>query len=221
MEEKKPLRELVSPKRNIKLDLRTWNALKNLKKANETFNDVVLYLLKERTASVETNNMKAIKYHRKVMFIETSYRSKPAGIEFEYNDVKGEQAEFTLDLKLKKIFFGKKAMNPSVFFGVDSPRKHFHPIYLNLYLKCVVLALEKEFRVSTQNISSRTRMIFDKDFENIARWRKIYYDYSLSEDSFISDIEEPLRLSEEEKADKTVMDSIKNSPSNSIWGAAE
>ena len=59
-------------------------------------------------------------------------------------------------------------------------------------------------------------MIFDKDFENIARWRKIYYDHSLSEDSFINDIEEPLRLSEE-RPDQKIIDSIKKSPSNSAW----
>jgi len=60
-------------------------------------------------------------------------------------------------------------------------------------------------------------MMDNKDFENIAKWRKLYYDYSLSEESFISDVEEPLRLSEEEKISPSIRERIKNSPSNSIW----
>lgn len=55
-----------------------------------------------------------------------------------------------------------------------------------------------------------------EDFENIARWRKVYYDYSLSEDSFISDIEEPLRLSEEEKPNKKIKEAMEKSPSSSL-----
>lgn len=202
-------KELISGKRNIKVDIKTWNALRNLKKANDTFNDVILSLLKERTVAIGGENLKAIKYSRRKVFLETEYDYKPIGAEFEYNDVKQEQANFNLDVKIKKIFYGKKIMNPSEFFGVDSIRKHFNHAFLNIYLKCVVLALEKEFK-------AHTRMIFDKDFENITRWRKTYYEYSLSEDSFINDIEEPLRLSEE-KPDQKIIDSIKKSPSNSIW----
>jgi len=210
MDQTKPLKELASPKRNIKIDLRTWNTLKNLKKPNETFNDVILSLLKERTLSIGNENAKAIKYSRRVLFLETDYDNQSIGVEFEYNDVKSEQTDFTLDLRLKKIFCGKKITNPSVFFGVDNSRKHFHPAYLNIYLKCAALALGKEFKVFS-------RMAFDKDFENIARWRKIYYDYSLSEDSFINDIEEPLRLSEEEKINEKIKETIKKSPSNLLW----
>lgn len=202
-------KELTSAKRNIKVELRTWNTLRNLKKSNETFNDVILSLLKKRTVSVGGENIKAIKYSRKTVFLETNYNFIPLGAEFEYNDVKEEQLDFNLSLKIKKIFYGKKIMNPSEFFGVDNMRKHLHPVYLNIYLKCLALALEKEFKV-------RTWMISDKDFENIARWRKIYYDYSLSEDSFINDIEEPLRLSEE-KLDQRIINGIKKSHSNSLW----
>lgn len=199
------MKEINLPKRNIKVDLRTWNSLKNLKKPNETFNDVVLDLLKERTQSVEGKNVKAIKYNRKTRFLETYYKHKTLGVEFEYNDSKGEQADFCLDLKIRKVFFGKKIINPSVFFGVDSARKHFNPVYLNIYLQCVSLVLAREFRVDT-------RMHHFGDFENIVCWRKVYYDYSLSEDSFISDIEEPLRLSEEEKPNKKIKEAMEKSP---------
>lgn len=202
-------KELASATRNIKVALRTWNTLRNLKRSNETFNDVILSLLKERTLSVGGENLGAIKYSRKTVFLETGYNYKPIGIEFEYNDVKEEQSNFNLDLRIKKVFQGKRIMNPSEFFGVDSLRKHFHKIYLNIYLKCLAIALEKEFKV-------HTGMFLDEEFENIARWRKVYYDHSLSEDSFINDVEEPLRLSEE-KPDQKIIDSIKKSPSNLIW----
>ncbi len=204
---------LPSATRNVKVELRTWNTLKNLKKPNETFNDVILSLLREQTVSVGGENIGAIKYARKTLFLEATYGLISSygtiGAEFEYNDVKKEQTDFNLDLKIKKVFYGKRVMNPSEFFGVDSLRKHFNKTFLNLYLRCVALALEKEFKVST-------RMDFDEDFENIARWRKIYYDYSLSEESFINDIEESLRLSEG-VPDNKIIDNIKKSPSNSIW----
>ncbi len=206
-------KEIPTGKRNIKLDLRTWNTLKNLKKPNETFNDVILFLLKERTVSAEKGNLQAIKYTRMTMFMETDHRFgssyKSVGVEFEYNDIKGQQTDFTLDLKFRKVFFGKRIMNPSEFFGVDNQHKHLHPVYLGIYLKCVLMALKKELKILAYSSNS--------DFENIALWRKIYYDHSLSEESFSSDVEEPLRLSVEEKMSHKIRETIKNSPSNSLW----
>ncbi len=202
-------KELISSKRNIKVELRTWNILRNLKRSNETFNDVILTLLKERTISTIGDNLGAIKYSRRTVFLQTRFRNKSIGIEFEYNDVRKEQSNFNLDLKIKKVFFGKRIMNPSEFFGVDNSRKYFHPAFLNIYFKSVTLALQKEFRVLIQ-------MYIDNDFEDIALWKKTYYDNSLSQDSFISDIEEPLRLSEEIPHQK-IIDNIKKSPSNSVW----
>ena len=239
MQSTTPMRELPSLKRNVKLDIKTWNALRNLKKPNETFNDVILLLLKERTKSIGGDNLKAIKYHRKVLFLESEYQHQHLGVEFEYNDVKNEPSNFTLDLQIKKVFWSRRTKslslqgnasngnseqptsssrvwkmictsNPSIFFGVDYSRKHFNHVYLNLYLKSVGMVLHKEFKVNTG-------MVDDHHFENIIHWRKIYYEHSLSEDSFINDIEEPLRLSEEEKMNEKIKESIKKSLSNSIW----
>lgn len=207
------LRELPSRQKTMKIDIRVWSALKNMKAENETFNDVIKKLLNERTISANQGQISLIKYSRKPMFLTIGYATRfgleNIGVEFEYNDVKGQQTNFTLDLKINKIFFGKKIFNPSVFFGVDSAHKHLNKVYLNLYLKCAAIALEKEFRVSKG-------MYSDKDFEDISKWRKIYYDYNLSEDSFIRDIEDPLRLSEEEKPNKEIAESINSSVSASI-----
>lgn len=197
--------------KTIKVDVRVWTSLKNLKKENETFSDVIKDLLNERTKSIGDDKVKAIKYSRKVYFFKVDSEFGSVGIEFEYNDVKSQQQDFTLDLKVRKIFVGKIVYNPSVFFGLDSQHKHLSPFYLNLYLKFVALALEKEFRV-------HIGMYSDRDFEDIAKWRKMYYDYTLSEESFINDIEEPLRLSEEEDLSKKDKDSINDSVSASIWG---
>jgi hypothetical protein len=190
--------------------MKTWNTLNNLKKTNETFNDVILYLLKERTQSAEKGNLKALKYQRKTLFLETTYKDKPVSVEFEYNDVKEEQTNFTLDLTFRKVFLGRRIFNPSEFFGVNKQHKHLHPAYLGIYFRCVSVALCKEFKTLDP-------MVRDDDFENIARWRKFYYDHSLSEESFINDVEEPLRLSEEEKISLSIKEKIKSSPSNSIW----
>lgn len=209
MSQTSPMRELPSLKRNVKLDIKTWNALRNMKKANETFNEVILSLLKQRTQAMGGDNLKAIKYHRKVLFLEGEYNRKPIGIEFEYNDIKNELSHFTLDLQIKKVFYGQKSMNPSTFFGVDYTHKHFNHIYLILYLNCVKRVLHKEFSVWTG-------ITDDKDIENIVYWKKIYYEHSLSEDSFVNDIEEPLRLSEEEIRNEKIIDNIRKSPSFGI-----
>lgn len=202
------VRELPSLKRNVKLDIKTWNALRNLKKPNETFNEVILAILKERTQSIGGDNLKAIKYHRKVLFLEIEYAGKLIGIEFEYNDVKNEPSAFTLDLEIRKIFYGRRIINPSIFFGIDNSRKHFNQVFLSLYLICVSRALTREFRIQVP---------INQDWGNILFWRKLYHGHSLSEDSFISDIEEPLRLSEEEKMDTKIKERIKKSLSNAIW----
>tara|TARA_Y100000310_G_scaffold300339_1_gene335953 strand:+ start:2201 stop:2845 length:645 start_codon:yes stop_codon:yes gene_type:complete len=209
-------KEIPTNTKTLKVEARIWNTLKNLKKENETFNDVIKELLNERTKAAGNKNIKAIKYHRKIAFIKASYQynlttNSTIGLEFEYNDVKTQQTDFTLDLKIKKVFFGKKIYNSSLFFGVPAYQKHLSPVYLNLYLQCLAFALTKEFRVSFETSSFL-------GFEDITRWRKVYYDYGLSEDSFIEDIEEPLRLSGEEKLTEKKEKQIKNSPAGSIWG---
>ncbi len=204
------IKQLHSNQKTIKIDTRVWVALRSMKKENETFNDIIKGLINQRTVSSEKGQISLINYSRKSSFVEVGYNYKNIGIEFEYNDVKTQQMNFTLDIKINKIFFGKQRFNPSIFFGVDSMHKHLNKVYLNLYLKCISLALEKEFRASN-------RMYSDKDFEDISRWRKLYYDYNLSEDSFIRDIEDSLKLSEEEKPDEKIKQSIKKSVSASIW----
>ena len=210
------LEEIGSYKRNIKVDISIWNILKNLKGNNETFNDVVSGLLKQKTQSIGKENMKLIKYHRKVLFIKTGYSrdnltySHSIGIEFEYNDIKNNVTDFVLDVRIKKIFFKKQILNPSEFFGLDSDHKHLYHTYLNLHLKCIALALDKELKI-------HTRMYEDRDFEDIALWRKVYYDYNLSEDSFINDIQEPLRLSEQDASKEKYIKDIESSMAYSIW----
>lgn len=202
---------LLPPRtKTIKVDIRTWDSLKSLKKENETFDDVIKELLMQRTKAIGNENVKAIKYSRKVLFLKTGYGYKSIGVEFEYNDVKNQKQDFILDLRIKKVFHGKRILNPSIFFGLDSHHKHLSPIYLNIYLKCVALALEKEFKLYPG-------MYSDEDFEDIAQWRKLYYDYNLSEESFINDVEKPLILSEEEHLTEEYKKRISESISGSFW----
>lgn len=195
----KPLPEL---RRNIKVNIRTWNALKSMKKENETFDDVIKDLLGERTQSVGDENIKAIKYHRKTSFFTMAY-CEEIGFEFEYNDVKNHRADFVLDVKIKKVFFRRKVLMPSEFFGTDSPHKHFSKFFMEAYFNAVKEVFKKEFRI-----------ICPTNPYDLTLWRQVYYDYSLSEDSFKDDIEEPLRLSEEEKPSKLWKDKVNDSLSS-------
>jgi len=187
---KSQLDMLASRTKTIKVDVRTWDSLKSMRKENETFNDVIKELLNKRTKSIGDENIKAIKYQRKTDFSNFSYDNNDIGYEFEYNDVKGDKSDFVLDLKIKKIFVGRKSASPSEFFGVDNEHKHYSYYFLTTYLSALSLVFMKEFKVYLKDTENR---------HNLASWRKLYYDYNLSEESFRSDIEEPLRLSEEEK----------------------
>lgn len=208
-EQEKPTKGLPDLKRNIQLDLKVWQALKQLKGNNETFNDVILRLMNKRTKELSSSSMGAIKYERKTQFINARLRFNAGniGVEFEYNDVKGVQDNFTLDIKIRRVFVEKLTYNPSEFFGVMNKQFHHNPLYLNLYLKCVEFVLSKEFRVTSA-------MYSDPDFEDITHWRKIYYDYALSEDSFIEDIQTPLELSVKDKPSAKTVSEIKKSPSD-------
>lgn len=178
--------------KTIKISVRTWDTLKSLKKEDETFDEVIKDLLNERTKSIGNKNVKAIKYKRKIKIYKWSFNNIDLAVEFEYNDVKAEKLDFELDLKIKKVFFGKKIYNPSIFFGVDSEHKHHSSLFLSSYLFGVFTALSSEFKIH--------KVL--NDYESLAEWRQLYNDYNLSEESFINDIEDPLRLSEEDKPSK-------------------
>lgn len=200
--------ELPTRVKTIKVDIRTWDSLKSFKKESETFNDVIKDLLMERTKALGDENVKAIKYRRKTAFFTYRHENKEFGFEFEYNDSKGNKSDFILDLKIKKIFFGKRSLNPSEFFGVDNAHKHYSDYFILVYLHAAALALHKEFRAKFLHYRYQ---IDEETYENIALWRQFYRDYNLSEESFKSDIEEPLRLNETEKPSKAWMERIKKS----------
>ncbi len=218
IEQIKEIKNKVDVK-TIKVDPMIWMSLKKLKKENETFSEVIKNLLKEGTQEIGDENIKLIKYGRKILFLEILIENKKKriglgrfikeniGIEIEYNDVKN-QFVFTLDLKLKKIYYGKTSTNPSIFFGVDEKHKYESIIYLRTYLMCVMRVLTKEFGAS---------VISDYDLEAIVAWRKIYYNYSLSEESFIEDIESPLNLSVTESPNDEQKNNMLNSPSEKGW----
>ena len=68
------------------------------------------------------------------------------------------------------------------------------------------MALEKEFKAKF------SKGYYDiEHYENIALWRKYQYDYNLSEEAFSADIQEPLRLSEDEKIPSKYKNKINNS----------
>lgn len=202
------MNELPTRTKTIKVDVRTWDGLKSLKKENETFNDVIKEFLMERTKALGDKNIKVIKYQRKNAFFTSWYEHQEIGFEFGYNDSKGNKSDFVLDLKIKKVFFNKRILNPSEFFGVDNAHKHYSNFFILIYLQATALALRKEFRA--EFISYRSQ-IDEKDYENIALWRQFYYDYNLSDESFKQDVEEPLRLNEIEKPSKVWRERINKS----------
>jgi len=195
------------PTKTIKVTVRTWDSLKSLKKENETFDDVIKGLLNERTKSIGNENVKAIKYKRKTGFLNITISNKEVGFEFEYNDVKDNKSDFVLDLKIKKVFFGRRAVALSEFFGVDNAHKHYSDFLLIYYLSLARSVLFSEFKVDFN----------DKEKEGNSRWtdlvfwKQLYYNYNLSEESFKADIEEPLRLSEDDKPSEEWKERIKNS----------
>ena len=217
MEEKQQVPESLPSKitefkegfKNVRVETRTWNTLKSLKtNENDTFDDVIKNLLQQRTINSGNENIKLITYGRKTAFFEVNSNIGHIGIEAEYNDVKSNKNEFTLDVKIKKVFHKKRIYNASEFFGVDNEHKHYSSTYLTLYLRACALALKKEFRAYTT--------IGHKDYDNIAIWRKLYYEHSLSEDSFSRDIEKPLRLSEQETPNEHYKKLLQKAPATAV-----
>ncbi len=190
--------------KTIKVDVRVWNSLKSRKRENETFNDVIKDLLMERTQSIGNDDIKAIKYNRKISFF-TYFYGDELGFEFEYSDVKSNRDDFVLDVKIKKIFSGRKIFSPSEFFGVDNAHKHYSKLFMNIYFNALALTLKKEFKIKVLDES-----------ENIAYYRQLYYDFNLSEESFKDDIEEPMRLVEDEKISKIWQKRIDESPAKKL-----
>ncbi len=191
--------DIKAPIKTIRVDTRVWDKLKDLKRENETFNEVILELLNERTKASGNENIKAILYKRKIDFLTVNEFNNEIGIEFEYNDVLGHKSDFELDLKIRKVFFTREVYNPSEFFGVDNAHKQYSEFYLMVYFLAVAQTLKKEFRIG-QFIA-----------QDIVAWRKLYYYYNLSEDSFTNDIEEPLRLSMKDKASPEWQERLNNS----------
>jgi len=203
--------------KTIKIDARVWDSLKSLKKENETFNDVVKELLQQRTKALGNENIKAIKYKREILFFTTVIFGQEIGIESEYNDVKGHKTDFVLDLRIKKIFYGKKQFNPSEFFGADNAHKHYSEIFLEVYLVAVSLAIKREFRTGSLTDYTIVRdNIYYKDYKSLTVWKQLYYQYGLSEESFNYDIEDPLRLSDEDKPAKDWEIKINESTANKV-----
>src|SRR3989344_3621253 len=125
------------PKRTktIKVEIRTWDSLKARKQEYESFDDVIKGLLNQRSKTVGDQNIKAIKYERKIAFFSASLYGETVGVECEYNESKANKPDFVLDINIKKIFFGKKTFNPSEFFGVDNTHKHYSSFFMYVYLK--------------------------------------------------------------------------------------
>lgn len=188
---------------NIQVEKSVWTTLKKLKNSNETFNDVILGLLNQRSKELSNSKMGAIEYSRKTDLMSVGSK---LGITYEYNDVKS-LSSFTLDIKFKKIYFENKSYNPGEFFGVESKFFYVSDIYLSLYLGVLYKILFKEFGVSFNSNSKLVSLLF---------WRNLYSDYGLSEDSFRDDVEFPLGESTNQSLIKKFKKDIANSPSSKV-----
>ena len=165
-------------KTTIKVEYDTWNALRNLKQKDETFDDVIRGLLGKRTTFVVINNVKVIKYDRKVGLVEISKKEELV-IEYSYNDIKNVRLDFVIDLKINIVCRGKKVWNPSIYFGVESANKHQSKLYIEMYLKCVLNVLKEEFGVKVKSFN----------YVDTMQWKKMFDDYKLSTESFKVDVE--------------------------------
>ncbi len=197
-------REISTRMKTLKVDILTWDSLKSLKRENETFNDVIKSLLDQRTKAIGNDNINAIKYQRKTGYLTVAY-SEEIGVEYEYNDVKGNKEDFILDVTLKKVFFRKKIYSPSQFFGVDNAHKHFSLFFIDIYFHALELALMKEFKINVLHQPA-----------NIVYWKQLYNDYRLSGESFTYDVEDLLKLNIDEKPSKEWNDKMKNSLATQI-----
>ncbi len=189
----------------IKVEPLVWGSLKALKKENETFTDVIRELLNERTKTLGNDNFSITRYSKKTDFFEVKYSNNELiGFEYEYNDIKSNKSDFVIDIIIKKIYYKSRSYTPSEFYGVDNDHKHFSPFFMTNYLNLILVILAREYRVSVA-----TNLSFD--IHMLSLWRKAYHEYGLSYESFKSDIENPLKLSLDEKPDPEWQSSMRKS----------
>ena len=184
---------LANATSSIRLSVRTKKMLNELKKGNETDDDVVRKLI-TKDERITSDSIIATKYRRKTSFKEIGN----IGIEFEYNDIIGNE-DYTFDIKIKKIYTENDILNPSVFFNKN-------PEYLEIYLMCVLDVLSKERKVKVTHMYQHEKKLNTTPIKSIVKtaitknlilWKKLYVDYNLSEESFNEDVARILKKAKE------------------------
>ena len=69
-----------------------------------------------------------------------------------------------------------------------------------IYFLAVAQSLKKEFKLGhIFEYAGKDGSVYNIPCTDLVEWRKVYYYYNLSQESFVQDIEDPLRLSKEDK----------------------
>lgn len=212
-------------KTTIKVSQELRSKLAEIGNKDETFEDVIKRLIRraepERSGEIVTSKSSVIQYKRRKEFIEliTQIENKegntlpqeppppplPVGIEYEYNTPSKKEGEWELDIEILKVYYEQKVYNPSEFFGVDNEHKYLSDEFIKIYFEILTEIFIKEFGITQLRSFSLYQEL------SILKWRKIYYENKLSEESFINDVEDVLRNFSERKIDSKTRKQLKSS----------
>jgi len=214
-------------KTTIKVSNELRNKLAEVGKKDETFEEVIWRVIRraeaDRSGEVVTSKSSVIQYKRKKEFVALSMfiRSKGStfgpnvknvsvegvGFEYEYNVPPRKEGEWELDIKIIKVYYMQKTYNPSEFFGVDNEDNYLSDEFTNIYFVILSEILVKEFGIT----KLKGHDYFSSKLLDILSWRKIYYENKLSQESFISDVEDVLRKFSDRQLDEKTKKQIRSS----------
>ncbi len=190
------MKELKSKPKTIKVAIRVWTEIKELKEKGENINDLIENMIYNYKLHKEKTSQNT---RLKKIFIEVN---ENLNLECNYNYIKRYMPDFKIDLKFCKVMTKTLTFNPSHFFGLCGDEKYYSKEYMELYLKTILLILEKELRIKTDLFNVR-------DF-NEQDWIDLYELYKLGNKSLDEDILFYLKKMKD-KPSKDIIDRIKDS----------
>ncbi len=222
-----------SPKENkttIQIDRSIKEALTTLGLKGESYNQIILRLLKgrekdsplpkltpqERPIQLTKGRIILSKHERVIISIESHILILPVShhldygppfvLEISYNKpLNKEDIYYQIDLKIEKIIFDNEVYSPKEFFGVLQKNISYSSDFVYFYLRSVLKVIHLEFKKSNYFFKEYS------DFFDISRWRTFLLNSKLSPEILSSDVESILADLKNERTNNNLIEDVKNS----------
>ncbi len=218
-------------KTTIQIDRNTKEILTKLGLKGESYNQIILALLKrleniippkkelvlqDGAKQITKGRITLSKYERITISIKDKIRMQivpdifhdgpPFILEVSYNKpFNKEDMFYQIGLKIERIIFDNEVYSSKEFFGVLQKDMVYSLDFVFFYLRSVLEIIRSEFKKSNYFFKKYS------DFFEISRWRTFLLNSKLSPEILSYDIESILADLKNEKTNKTLTEDVKNS----------